>query len=252
MGRVAGPITRTVADAALAMEVLARPDARDYMSLPFQEMATRELRDVRIGLLPDMGVGLPVDKEVRSAVEAAATALAGAGCAVESIRSFLTGEMLDGMCRFFEARSYEEISRLPKPRRDKVLPFIVEWCSWRAARFSGTDVMRAYGEVLAMREAAVRASQPYDFILCPASPVLAYDAQAASPTNDAHDALAHIAFTVPFSMSEQPAAAINWAHTADGLPLGVQLVGRRFDDAGVLGLAKLIEALRPAQRPWPE
>ena len=53
-------------------------------------------------------------------------------------------------------------------------------------------------------------------------------------------------------MSEQPAAAVNWSTSSEGLPLGVQLIGHRFDDAGVLRLARLIEELRPVQRPWPE
>jgi len=53
-------------------------------------------------------------------------------------------------------------------------------------------------------------------------------------------------------MHEQPAAAVNWSASSEGLPLGVQLIGRRFDDAGVLRLARLVEELRPAQRRWPE
>ena len=65
-------------------------------------------------------------------------------------------------------------------------------------------------------------------------------------------ALPHIAFTVPYNMSEQPAASINWTASRDGLPIGVQIIGRRFDDAGVLRLARLVEQLRPAQRAWPE
>jgi Asp-tRNA(Asn)/Glu-tRNA(Gln) amidotransferase A subunit family amidase len=112
--------------------------------------------------------------------------------------------------------------------------------------------MHAYGMVMAMREAALCACQPYDFVLSPTSPILPYEAQAAAPGNDPHNALPHIAFTVPYNMSEQPAASINWGYSTEGLPIGVQLVGRRFDDAGVLRLARLIEALRPAQRPWPE
>ena len=118
-----------------------------------------EPKGVRIGFLPDMGVGLAVHPEVRSAAEAAATALAGAGCHVESIRSFLTEEMLDGMCRFFEARSYHDVMNLSAGKRERVLPFVAEWCSWRAAQFSGRDVMQAYTLVMAMREAAVAASQ---------------------------------------------------------------------------------------------
>jgi len=257
LGRVTGPMTRSVADAALLMSVIARPDARDFMSLPFQDCGFAALpplapKGLRIGFLPDMGVGLTVQPEVRSAAEAAATALAGAGCHVESIRSFLTEEMLDGMCRFFEARSYHDLMNLPAGKREKVLPFVAEWCSWRAARFSGRDVMQAYAHVVAMRDAAVAASQPYDFILSPASPIVAYEAALPAPGNDSHDALPHIAFTVPYNMSEQPAASVNWSYSADGLPIGVQVIGKRFDDAGVLRLSRLLETLRPKQRPWPQ
>ena len=257
MGRVAGPMTREVADAALLMNVIAQPDARDFMSLPpdARDLAAGldelEPKGLKIGFLPDTGVGLPVHPEVRAAAEAAATALAGAGCTVESIRSFLTPEMLDGTCRFFEARSYDDLERLPAGKRSKVLPFVAEWCTWRAAAFSGRDVMRAYAEVMAMREAAAAASEPYDFLLSPVSPILPYEAELAAPGNDPRDALPHIAFTVPYNMSEQPAAAVRWGTSGDGLPIGVQVVGHRFDDAGVLRLARLLEKLRPAPRPWP-
>jgi len=52
-------------------------------------------------------------------------------------------------------------------------------------------------------------------------------------------------------MSEQPAASVNWTFSALGLPIGVQVIGKRFDDAGVLRLSRALENLRPAQRPWP-
>src|SRR5260221_654422 len=231
---------------------------RGVMSLPFEgrdlAAALHELepRRLRIGFLADMGVGLAVHPEVRSAAEAAARSLAAAGCAVESIRSFLTEEMLDGMCRFFEARSYNDLMQLSPGKRAKVLPFIAQWCSARAAQFSGRDVMQAYTQVMAMREAAVAASAPYDFVLSPTSPILPYEAELAAPGNDPRDALPHIAFTVAYNMSEQPAASINWGTSSEGLPIGVQLVGHRFDDAGVLRFARLVEELRPAQRRWPE
>jgi aspartyl-tRNA(Asn)/glutamyl-tRNA(Gln) amidotransferase subunit A len=258
LGRVAGPMTRTVEDAALLMNVLTGPDTRDFMCLPFEQRDFTEDLDalsprlVKIGFLADMGVGLPVDREVRAAAEAAATALAGAGCTVESIRSFLTDEMFDGMCRFFEARSYNDFMQLAPGRRSRVLPFIAEWCSWRAAGFSGRDVMQAYSLVMAMREAAVAATSPYDFILSPTSPILPYEAELAAPGNDPRNALPHIAFTVPYNMSEQPAASVNWSTSKDGLPIGIQLVGRRFDDSGVLRISRLVETLRPPQRPWPQ
>jgi aspartyl-tRNA(Asn)/glutamyl-tRNA(Gln) amidotransferase subunit A len=257
MGRVVGPMTRSVRDAAQLMDIIARPDARDFMSLPAQDrqftpLVPAQPRGLRIGFLADMGVGLRVHSEVRAAAESAASALAAAGCEVESMRSFLTAEMLDGMSRFFEARSDNDLMQLPAAKREKVLPFIAEWCSWRAAKFSGRDVMHAYTLVMAMREAAVAASQAFDFILSPTSPILPYEAELAAPGNDPRDALPHIAFTVPYNMSEQPAASLNWSYSADGLPIGVQVIGRRFDDAGVLQLSLLMEELRPKQRPWPE
>jgi aspartyl-tRNA(Asn)/glutamyl-tRNA(Gln) amidotransferase subunit A len=257
MGRVAGPMTRTVADAAAMMDLLTRPDARDFMSLPpstqaFSDLAPAQARGIRVGLLPDMGVGLAVDPEVRAAAEAAAKALAGAGCEVESMRSFLTPEMMDGVCRFFEARSCNDYLQMPKERQERVLPFVARWCTWRATGFSGRDVMQAYNAVMAMREAAVRATVEYDFLLSPTSPILPYEAELPAPGNDPRDALPHIAFTVPYNMSEQPAAAVNWSTSRDGLPIGIQLIGRRFDDAGVLRMSRLIEELRPRARAWPE
>jgi aspartyl-tRNA(Asn)/glutamyl-tRNA(Gln) amidotransferase subunit A len=258
LGRVAGPMTRTVADGALLLNALARPDARDFMSLPFDDRDhTRGLEDLdprtlNIGFLPDMKAGMAVNAEVLAAAQAAARALAGAGAKVTELPSFLTPEMLDGMCRFFEARSYNDFVTLSPERQHKVLPFIAEWCTWRAAKFTGRDVMQAFGAVMATREAAVIACQPFDYVVSPVSPILPYEAERASPADDPHDALAHVAFTLPYNMSEQPAASVNWTASDDGLPIGVQIIGRRFDDAGVLKVARLIEQLRPAQRAWPE
>jgi aspartyl-tRNA(Asn)/glutamyl-tRNA(Gln) amidotransferase subunit A len=258
IGRAVGPMTRTVTDAALLLNVLSRPDARDFMSLPFDNrdfavgLDEIDPRKLKIGFLPDMAAGLPVDPEVRAAAEATAKALAGAGAVVADMKSFLTAEMLDGMSRFFEARSYNDFLAMPAERQRKVLPFVAEWCTWRAASFTGRDVIQAYGAIMAMREAAVAACQPFDYVVSPVSPVLPYEAELPAPGNDPHNALPHIAFTVPYNMSEQPAASINWTASRDGLPIGVQLIGRRFDDAGVLRLARLVEQLRPAQRAWPE
>ena len=258
IGRVTGPMTRDVTAAALMMNQLARPDARDFMSLPYAgtdhaaELERIHLNKLRIGFLPDMNVGLAVHPEVRAAAQAAAKALDAAGAKVEELSSFLTSELADGMERFFEARSYNDFVQLPPEKQAKVLPFIAEWCTWRARNFSGRDVMAAYGSYVALRETTVKATQACDFVISPTSPILPYEAELPSPNNDPHRALPHIAFTVPFSMSEQPAASLNWTFSADGLPIGVQIVGRRFDDTGVLRLARALEQLRPAQRAWPQ
>jgi Asp-tRNA(Asn)/Glu-tRNA(Gln) amidotransferase A subunit family amidase len=258
MGRVAGPMTGSVEDSALLMNALAKPDARDFMSLPFEDadysagLDEWEVKGLKIGFLPDMKCGLAVQQEVRAAAEGAAQALGSAGAIVTELPSFLTAEMLDAIACFFEARSHNDFLALSPERRARVLPFIAEWCTWRAERFTGREVMQAYALVMSMREAAVRACERFDYVLSPTSPILAYEAENAAPGNDPRNALPHIAFTVPYNMSEQPAASVNWTYGAGGLPIGVQLVGKRFDDRGVLRLARVVEKLRPQQRPWPE
>ena len=254
-GRVAGPMTRTVADAALMMGVLAQPDDRDTMSLPAQSIDWQRLeRDVaglRIGLMMDVGVGLPVDAEIAAAVEAAAKQFEAAGARVERIAPFMTRAMLDGMDDFWRMRAWLDISALREERRARILPFIVAWAR-RGATLSGERVFRGYGQMAAMREAAVAACRPYDVVLSPTSPIAAYAAELPSPTDDPERPFEHIAFTVAYNMSEQPAASIDCGRTAAGLPIGLQIVGHRHDDLGVLQVARAWEAMRPAPPPWPE
>ena len=258
LGRVAGPMTRSVRDSAMLMSVIAGADRRDWMSLPHQpidyaaQLEGLAARGLRIGLITDMKAGLPVDPQVSAALASAARALEAAGAIVEPLASFLTPQMLDGVCGFFEARSNLDIAAMSAAQREAVLPFILEWSTWRADGFSGRDVMTAYMQIMAMREAAVRAVAQFDFVLSPTAPVLAYPAEHHSPNNDPRNALAHIAFTVAYNMSEHPAASINWRASIEGLPIGVQIIGQRFDDLGVLRLARLLESLRPAQLAWPE
>ena len=106
-GRAAGPMTRTVADAALFMQVLTGPDARDSMSLPWQDIAWGDfdqgagrLKGLRIGLLLEAGCGLAVEPEVRAAVEHAARLFEQAGAIVTPMKPFMTQAMLDGSAHF--------------------------------------------------------------------------------------------------------------------------------------------------------
>jgi aspartyl-tRNA(Asn)/glutamyl-tRNA(Gln) amidotransferase subunit A len=254
-GRVAGPMTRSVEDAALLMRVLSRPDARDTMSLPHQEIAwerlERDVRGARIGLHLDAGWGLPVDPEVRAAVEAAARSFEQAGAIVEPMRPFMTRAMIDGMDDFWRTRAWLDIAALDPARRARVLPFIAAWAR-RGAALSGERVFHGYSQMGAMREAAVAACAPYDAVLSPTAPIPAFAAELPCPTDDPERPFEHIAFTLPYNMSEQPAASINCGYTSSGLPIGLQIAGARHDDLTVLQLAHAWEQLRPAQRPWPE
>jgi aspartyl-tRNA(Asn)/glutamyl-tRNA(Gln) amidotransferase subunit A len=254
-GRVAGPLTRSVGDAALMMATLSLPDARDTMSLPCQtiewQRLERDIRGLRIGLLMDAGWGLAVEPEVGAAVEAAAHAFEAAGATVTRMEPFMTRAMADGMDDFWRMRAWLDIGALPEARRARVLPYIAEWARAGAA-LSGERVFRGYSQMGVIRDAAVAASQPFDMLLSPTAPISAFAAELPGPTNDPATPFEHIAFTLAFNMSEQPAASINGGTTSAGLPIGLQIIGHRFDDLGVLQMSRAWEQMRPAQRPWPE
>src|SRR5215475_2400019 len=259
LGRVVGPMTRTVADTALLMTALTKPDARDYMALPHQEIDwpgilrgdVHGLKGKRLGLLLDIGMGLAPEPAVRAAITAAAKAFEGAGARVELIAPFLDAEIAAGLDGFFQARLLAEFQLQPREHQQKVLPFIAAWCR-RAEKLSAAHTARNLALVMLMREKAVAATEPYDFLITPTSPITAYRAEEATPGNDPSHPFEHIGFTAPFNMSEQPAASICAGYDADGMPIGLQIVGHRFDDPGVLRMARAYEAMRPAQRAWPE
>ena len=257
-GRAAGPMTRTVQDAALMMQVLSQPDARDSMSLPYQPIAWGEydqgvqrLRGLRLGLLLDAGCGLPVEDEVRAAVEHAARLFEQAGAQVSLMQPFMTQAMLDGMDHFWRMRSYTDLQALPEAQRAKVLPYIRAWAE-SAAGMTGPQVFQASQQFHTTRVATVKACSGFDYVLSPVAPMPAFAAELPSPTNDPLRPLEHIGFTVPFNMSEQPAASVNCGYTASGLPIGLQIAGARFDDLGVLQVAHAFEQIRGPQRPWPQ
>ena len=257
-GRAAGPMTRTVQDAALMMQVLSQPDVRDSMSLPYQPIAWGEydqgvqrLRGLRLGLLLDAGCGLPVEAEVRAAVEHAARLFEQAGAQVSLMQPFMTQAMLDGMDHFWRMRSYTDLQALPEAQRAKVLPYIRAWAE-SAAGMTGPQVFQASQQFHTTRVATVKACSGFDYVLSPVAPMPAFAAELPSPTNDPLRPLEHIGFTVPFNMSEQPAASVNCGYTASGLPIGLQIAGARFDDLGVLQVAHAFEQIRGPQRPWPQ
>ena len=253
-GRVAGPMTRTVQDAALAMAVLSQPDARDTTALPPQPIAWHqlepELKGLRVGLWLDAGWGQPVDAEIHAAINAAANAFEAAGAIVEPVPPFMTRAMADGMDAFWRMRCWLDISALPVERQARVLPHIRHWAEGAAA-LSGAQVFRGFSQMAALRDAAIAATQRFDFVIAPVSPVVSFPAEFASPLNDPARPFEHIAFTLPFNMSEQPAASVNAGHSASGMPIGLQLIGHRHDDLGVLRLARAWEQIRGPQRDWP-
>jgi aspartyl-tRNA(Asn)/glutamyl-tRNA(Gln) amidotransferase subunit A len=254
VGRVAGPMTRTVDDAALMMSVLSKPDRRDGMSLPPNDINWKSLekspRKLRLGLMLDPGVGQALEKPVREVAVKAAKAFESAGAVVTEVNGFLTREILDHLDNFWRARMWNELLKLPSAERGKALPYIYQWAE-KATKLSGVDVFRGFDVTMDIRAAAAKLFSDLDYLISPTSPVVNFAAEFASPVNDPARPFEHICYTVPWNMSEQPAVSINGGYDTRGFPIGVQIIGRRFDDLGVLAMAKAFESLRGPQRPWP-
>ena len=188
----------------------------------------------------DLGVGQALEQEVRDVVVKAAKAFEAAGAVVTEVDGVLTREMLDGLDNFWRARMWDDLSRLTPAERAKALPYISKWAE-AGAKLSGVDVVRGFNATMAIRAAAAKLFGDLDYVISPVSPVVNFAAELASPLNDPDKPFEHIAYTVPWNMAENPAISINGGYDKHGFPIGVQIVGRRFDDLGVLGMAKAFE-----------
>jgi aspartyl-tRNA(Asn)/glutamyl-tRNA(Gln) amidotransferase subunit A len=257
LGRVAGPLTRTVADAALLMAVLSQPDQRDWTSLPPADIdwsaLDLDVRGLRVALHVDAGCGEPADEDVRRTVTAAAAVFESAGAIVEPLAPFLSQELLDALDLFWRVRSYNDFRSLPPERQRLVHPYIVEWCLG-GADVPGTTVLQCYQQIMAMQAQTVAATVPFDVVVSPVAPVAAFPAERPMPFLAPGKGMAHIGFTAPYNMSGQPAASVNAGFTGDGRPIGVQLSTRRFDDLTALRAAAWYERHRPVEAVpvWPD
>ncbi|GAB3926507.1 amidase [Microlunatus endophyticus] len=256
-GRTIGPLSRTVADIALAMPLVSGPDERDPYSLPDQPIPWQDLdiepARLRIGLLLEAGTGTPVESEVSEAVRSAAAVFAAAGATVEPLDPFLTPDLLEKVDLFWRVGHWNDYLALPEERRELLLPFIAEWC--RAGEgLGGPEATAGANAQIEIARRTLAATAPYDLVISPTSPEPTYPAEWPMPSNDVDHAMDHIGFCMPYNMSGQPSLSINCGFTADGRPIGVQLAGRRFDDRGLLAAAAFYEVNRPASavRPWPK
>lgn len=255
VGRTAGPMTRSVEDAALAMSVLSRPDPRDATSLPFQDIDWLDLglsvKGVRIGVMESSGAGLTADPEIAAILAAAAKRFEQAGAIIVPVKPILSRKILDGIDQFWRARAWNELRVISEERRSLLLPYIHEWVK-AGETVTGWQAVDGFNQTLEIRRRAAALFQEVDFVLSPTAPVISFAAELASPLNDPARPFEHIAFTLPWNMSEQPAISLNGGFSTEGLPISLQIVGQRFDDIGVLRLAKWLEEAVGKITDWPE
>ena len=253
--RMAGPMGRSVDDIARLLTVLARQDERDTWSLPadgvrYHERLGRDVKGLKIGLLTDMGFRSKPVAEVCDAVETAGRLLAGAGAIVEPFVSPLDDDAFAPIDLFLQVRGYLEYNSLP-PHADgesDINPYVREWCLG-GARHSGVDLYRALGQIGKMKTALLAAFEGWDYVIAPTLPVVNFPAE--EPGVSRQRPLEHTLFTAMFNQTCQPASTICMAFDSRHLPIGIQVIGHRFDDLGVLQVTKSLEGLRSLAMDWP-
>lgn len=248
-----GPHTMSVPDAALMMNVLSRPDARDWTSLPFDARDYRVglddgVRGLRIAWSPTLGYVKDVHPEVAAAVERAVHDLQALGAVVEAVDPGID-DPLDICTGLWFLGAHTLFSGLTPAQQAVVDP------DFRAEAELGAGFSALQIQQLNLRRGALGSRlrqfmQGYDLIATPAVSIPAFEARPAghSPL-DPVNMLGWTPFTYPFNLSQQPACTIPCGLTTGGLPIGLQLVGPMFGDALVLRAARAYESLRPIPRP---
>ena len=248
----AGPMARTVGDAALMLQAMAGPDDHDPLSFPktgqdFSVGAADGLRGLRVAWSPTFGYA-NVDPEVRQLTEALARQCEGLGALVETIPQVFPDPDPIWAPLFYTGIAARILPRLPE-WGDRIDPALVrvaqEYAPLSAVKWQEAVTARA-----AFIESVRRFFERFDLLLSPTLPVPPFTAGAERPpAPPAGSRLAWVAFTYPFNLTGQPAATIPAGWTSGGLPVGLQIVGRRLDDLRVLRAAAALEAAAPwAQR----
>ena len=244
---VDGPIARTVQDTALMLSILAGPDSRSPICLPesgsiFRQSLKRNLKGVRIAWSPDLG-GLPVDSRVTETLEAQHHVFEDLGCIVEE--GFPDFSDADEIFKTFRAWFYElKLASLLPEHREKFKETVV-WNIESGMKLSGPELGRAEVKRTALFHRVREFMQDYDFLALPVSqvPPFPLEQEYVSEINGLQmgtylDWMRSCYF---ISVTGQPAISVPCGFTAEGLPVGLQLVGRPQDDLGVLQLANAFE-----------
>ncbi len=244
---VKGPMARSVADVSFLLSVMAGADSRDpgcYPSDPsvFDKPLDRDLKGVRIAWCPDLG-GLPLDRRVRGVLEAQRRAFEALGCIVEDASPDLSGaDKVFLAVRMW--RSWSLLGPLLEKHRDQMKPEAV-WEIESGARLTVSDISDAMIQHGVIMERVRRFQERYEFILCAVNQVPPFDATIDWPKEiegvRMENYVAWMKSAYWITVTFHPAISVPAGFTSDGLPVGIQIVGRHRDDLGVLQIAHAFE-----------
>lgn len=244
-----GPMTRTVRDAAMMLDIIAGPDPRDPFSLPRANGETYaeldgSIKGLRIGWSPDLGFA-EVEPETAAIVGRAVTAFTELGAEVDDAGLALDDPswILDTL---FGAAAGGAHGGRPAQEKALMDPALVAYAE-KGHAITIERYMKAIMARQALVQKLVRAFQRFDLLVTPTVSLPAFPLGKVNPDTVNGKPPAHLGWslTYPFNWSGQPAISVPAGFTKAGLPVGLQIVGRRFEDAQVLAVAAAFEAVRP-------
>ncbi len=250
---VVGPMARTVSDVALMMSTIAGPDMRSPISIEqpaslFSQPLEREFEGARIAWSANLG-GLPVDAEVTSVLEAHRQVLIDLGCVVEEADPDLreADEIFQVLRAWNFELSYGELlkSARQQMKDTELIKDTVVWNIERGMRLSGPDVAAAERARTRLFHGMREFMDNYDFLVAPVVQVLPFDVNQPYVTEINGQTMGTYIDWMKscywISVTGQPALSVPSGFSADGLPVGMQIVGRYRDDFGVLQLGHAFE-----------
>lgn len=233
----AGPMSWTVEDCALMMNVLTEHDHRDTYAVPRRHIdytanLARSVKGLKIAYSPNLGY-VDVDPEIEKALAEAAEVFKELGAEVVRVDPGFS-DPLPAFGHLFYGGAANAMRELGSRKREQMDPQLVKVAE-KASRLSMLEYMGAVNEAMALRERMANFHQKYDLLLTPSLPITAFKTGREVPEDWPHTRWpTWTPFTYPFNMTGQPALSVPCGFDHVGLPIGLQLIGARFNDALVL------------------
>ncbi len=252
---VVGPMARTIADLTILFEVMQGPDAGDTNAapVPVRWPTEEEARKLRVGYFEDDG-RTPVTPETRAAVRKAAEALRSAGFQVEEFRPEGLEEARQLWWKYFVVAGGMLLRPMFSGRESDLSPILAEFLQWSAALPSGRSLLDAWIRRDAARAQFFAQMQRYQILLCPVAAIPAFRHGERSWLIDGKtvEYLDAWSYTEFFNLLGNPAAVVPVGRSSEGLPIGVQIIGRPWEEEQVLSVSAALEQQCAAWRIPPQ
>lgn len=237
----AGPMTRTVTDAAIMLDVLAQPDYRDWSALAparsaFTDFLDQGVAGLQIALSPTLGYGT-TDPQITAALYAAADVLAEAGAIVTEVDPPIT-DPVDAFHALWFAGAAKVVEGFGSGAIERIDPML-RWAIEAYGRIDASAYLDATATRMDLGVQMGAFHTTYDLLITPTMPIAAFPAGQEAP-DGWHSQMwtSWSPYTYPFNLTQQPALSVPCGFTDDGRPIGLQIVGARHDDGRVLGAGR--------------